>query len=348
MLGVPNIFGPDFMHLPTLNHGDMFTSAWRGTLKCEATDDITTWDFAVFRDAEKWKRHGQQVADALKYIPGSYDRPPRNIAEKISSGYKAKEWQGYLFGLAPALLYDVLPYPHWKNFVKYVRAFRLLHQYKIPTSQLQHSHRLLCHFHREYEELYYQRRVDRLHFVRPCIHAVLHIAPETQRIGPLSYSSQWTLERTIGNLGEEIKQPSNPFKNLSEKAVRRAQVNAIKVLIPQLDPDKPHLPRGCWDAGNGYVLLRAKDRHAVSVSDAESYVIQEKMEELAGISFGDDSTPKVVRWARLRLPNGQIARSAWKENLKDPNKLRMARCVRVSSIQHLSQQSIDMYKAVAR
>ncbi|KAJ6550878.1 hypothetical protein DFH09DRAFT_892146, partial [Mycena vulgaris] len=36
------------------------------------------------------------------------------------------------------------------------------------------------------------------------------------------------------------------------------------------------------------------------------------------------------RWARLRLPNGQIARSAWKEMLKPPDKLRRARCARLS------------------
>jgi hypothetical protein len=72
---------------------------------------------------------------------------------------------------------------------------------------------------------------------------VLHVAPEVQRVGPLLYSSQWTLERTIGNLGEEIKQLSNPFKNLSERALRRAQVNALKVLISRLEPDEESLPR---------------------------------------------------------------------------------------------------------
>ncbi|KAJ7130449.1 hypothetical protein C8R44DRAFT_613768 [Mycena epipterygia] len=299
---------------------------WRGTIKCEPTDDISTWDFAVFRDPELWKKHGQQVGEALQYIPGSFDRPPRNIAEKISSGYKAKEWQGWLFGLAPALLYNVLPYKYWKNFVKYVRAFRLLHQYKIPTAQLIYAHRLLCTFHREFEEFYYQRRVDRLHFVRPCIHAVLHICPEVQRIGPLGYSSQWTLERTIGNLGEEIKQPSNPFKNLSQRALRRAQVNALKVLIPRLEPDAPQFPRGSSDASNGYVLLRARDRRPVCIGDDESRVIREKMAELLGGSTSHNGKLKIVRWARLRLPNGQIARSTWKEKLKEPGKLRMARC----------------------
>ena len=39
--------------------------------------------------------------------------------------------------------------------------------------------------------------------------------------------------------------------------------------------------------------------------------------------------PKVTRWARLRLPNGQVARSHWKECLKPLGKVRTARNVKV-------------------
>ena len=44
---------------------------------------------------------------------------------------------------------------------------------------------------------------------------LIHLVPETVRVGLLSLLTQWPLERTIGNLGEEIKQPSNPYANLS-------------------------------------------------------------------------------------------------------------------------------------
>ena len=43
------------------------------------------------------------------------------------------------------------------------------------------------------------------------------------------------MERTIGNLGEEIRQPSNPFANLSQRGLRRSQVNALKAMIPDLE-----------------------------------------------------------------------------------------------------------------
>ena len=99
-----------------------------------------------------------------------------------------------------------------------------------------------------------------IHFVRPCIHSVVHLPREVLRLGPPVCSSQWTLERTIGNLGEEIKQPSNPFSNFSQRGIRRARVNALKALIPDLALDRAdanHLPRGARDIGDGFVLLRA-------------------------------------------------------------------------------------------
>jgi hypothetical protein len=39
------------------------------------------------------------------------------------------------------------------------------------------------------------------------------------------------MERTIGNLTEEMKQSSQPFVNLSQHGLHCAQVNALKAMI---------------------------------------------------------------------------------------------------------------------
>ncbi|KAL4063314.1 hypothetical protein J3A83DRAFT_4106741 [Scleroderma citrinum] len=75
-----------------------------------------------------------------------------------------------------------------------------------------------------------------------------------RRLGRICYS-QWTMEQTIGNLGQEIRQPLNPYANLSCKGVWCCQVNALKVMVPGLCPEKaPFLPTA-MDIGGGYVLL---------------------------------------------------------------------------------------------
>ena len=74
------------------------------------------------------------------------------------------------------------------------------------------------------------------------MHALLHMEPEVVRVGPSVYYTQWTMEGTIGKLGEEIKQPSNPFANLSQCGTLHSQINALKAIIPDLEPDSDHLP----------------------------------------------------------------------------------------------------------
>ena len=326
ILGIPGCFGSDIMHLATFNLSDLVVSLWRGVFDHEKDDPPSNWPWAVLH-GETWEAHGRDIAAATPFLPGSFDRPPRNIAEKINSGYKAWEWLLYLYGLAPALLYGVLPEPYYSHFCRLVRAMRIIQQHHIRADDLLLAGNLLESFVRDFEALYYQGRVDRLHFCRQSVHALLHLAPEVTRIGPPICSSQWTMERTIGNLGQEIRQPSNPYANLSQRGLLRCQVNALKAMVPDLDPPPPPLPRGAIDLGQGYALLRAQDRYTRLMHPQEASAL---LRYLGGVPENSDSwCPKVTRWARLRLPNGQVARSRWKESIKPLGKIRIARNVKV-------------------
>ena len=242
------------MHLAALNLTEVLLGLWRGTLLCDASDDKRLWDWAILK-GETWTAHGRTVADATPYLPGSFDRPPRNPAEKINSGYKAWEFLMYVFGLGPALLHNILPDQYWRNFCKLAFGIRVMHQHSISSTLLRAAHAALTEFADEYELLYYQRREDRLHFCRQSVHALLHLASEVTRIGPPICSSQWTMERTIGNLGEEIKQPSNPFANLSQRGILRCQTNAFIAMFPSFRSSECNIPQGALDLGGGYVLL---------------------------------------------------------------------------------------------
>jgi hypothetical protein len=84
-------------------------------------------------------------------------------------------------------------------------------------------------------------------------------------LGPPVCSSQWTLEHTISNLGEEIKQHSNLFANLSQCRIRQAHVNALKALIPDLVVDGAAMeciPKTAKDLSDGFVLLHTYEKHA--------------------------------------------------------------------------------------
>ena len=334
---IPAGFPGDSMHGPTLNMGDLLLPLWRKTFRCAGNDMTDNWDWGTLV-GDVWKEHGAVVASCREFIPGFIDHPPQNIAEKINSGYKAKEWQTYLYGLAPALLAGILPDRYWKKFCKLVYAIRILHQCTILRTQLEEAHTYLKLFCVEYEEIYVQRRSDQLHMVRPSIHAILHMPSETVRVGPTPLSSTWTMERLIGDLGSEIRQPSNPYQNLSQRGIRRCQINALIALFPFLDHTPKLLSRYSLDIGDGYFLLRAKERTGRLSTEIPEYPLikgyLEQAEQQHGNVPGDDNLQqhkvRVPRWARLRLQNGQIARSAWKEKSRSFKDSRRARCVKVS------------------
>ncbi|KAL1699540.1 hypothetical protein EV121DRAFT_284020 [Schizophyllum commune] len=276
--------------LPALFAGDyLLIPLWRGTFDCDKTDNRDDWPWATLR-----------VVAAHPWIPGSHDRLPRNPAEKISSGYKA--WEFLIW------FYD-LPREYWRHYCKLE---------EILPSEAHEAHRLLTEWSTEFEELYVQRRADRLHFV-------------LGRIGPGIIYSQWTMERTIGNLGEEIKQHANAFANLMQRGLRRCQVNALKAIIPDLaEPIDNPLPYGAFKVDEGYALLRAKDRAArVDITELEIQAMHKYL-RAQGYSVRDDWCPPVVRWARLRLPNGQTARCRWKEEVEGEGDIRASRHVKIT------------------
>ncbi|KAJ7751525.1 hypothetical protein DFH07DRAFT_745390 [Mycena maculata] len=227
------------------------------------------------------------------------------------------------------MLYGILPQKYYVHYCKGVRGVRLLLQDEITPAELIEAHVFISQFSDEFELLYVQRRADRLHFVRPIIHTLSHMAGETARKGPGNIYSQWAMERTIGNLGQEIWQHSNPYANLSECALQRCQVNALMAVIPELAPKHDKLPRGAIDLGDGFRLLGAQDSCSRSVRPCEEAAIRTYIEE----EFGDDAAeawyPSVVRWARARLPTGQTARSFWKEEHKID--LRTSRAIKIQA-----------------
>ncbi|TFK58977.1 hypothetical protein BDN72DRAFT_746774, partial [Pluteus cervinus] len=131
------------------------------------------------------------------YLPSSFNRAPRNPALKINSGFKAWEYMLYLWSLGPAVFRPYLDDAHWKNFCKLVGVMRIVQQREITHEQILEADQLVLEWETEFEELYYQRDAHRLHFIRPCVHLMIHAPMETFRVGPLNNLSQWSTENAI-------------------------------------------------------------------------------------------------------------------------------------------------------
>ena len=343
-LGVPGIFTMDLMHLSVLNDPDLLLGLWRGTIKLYQPDDISTWDWCVLKDKKTWKAHGNSIEAAIPFIPSSFGRAPRNPAEKINSGYKAWEFQLYIYGLGPVLLQHILPQPYWEHYCKLVAGIQMLQRPVITPQDLRNGNKALKDFVRDFEALYYQRKAFQIHFVRHSIHLLTHIAPETVRAGPLACYAQWTMETAIGNLGKEIRQDKDPYRNLEERGVLRAQINSLMAMYPKLDINHGAHGLSIHAHGfpDGYAFLPRCDQFARPMVQPEYDALMEywRHEGWPNQSLWPNA---IVRWARLQLPNGQRARSVWSESTSKSS-LRRTSCVEVShltSLEHSLNAILD-------
>ena len=309
ILPLPICFPGDLMHQPLINIATLFMDLWCGRPGARDADRFSVWPWAVLT-GDVWEDHGKVVSHAAKYLPTSFGRVPRNPQEKISSGYKAWEFLYYIYGEGPGVFYGVLPEPFYSHFCQLVQAIRIIHQRTISREQLVIAHELLLRWVIDFEVLYCKRNPDRLHFVRQCVYSLTHLAKETHRVGPLWLSSQWTMERVISYLGSLLRQPSNLFRNLAAQAGRVACTNALVAMWPELEIPKGD-PRGSKDLGDNYLLLGPKDTIRYFVSPSEGIAIETFFSDYVGAEGVDRRT--IYRWARLRIPTDQIARSRWKE-----------------------------------
>ncbi|KAF8156737.1 hypothetical protein B0H34DRAFT_798121 [Crassisporium funariophilum] len=128
------------------------------------------------------------------------------------------------------------------------------------------------------------------------------------------------MERAIGDLGQQIRQPSNPYANLCQIALRRAQTNALKSICPELD-DTADIPLLLYshDNGDGYIFLVPRQKRPTPLEGAERDMIQAEFQ----MSI-------LRKWGRLRLPNGQIARSVFSEGRRMAPNTRVTRNLKLS------------------
>ena len=81
------------------------------------------------------------------------------------------------------------------------------------------------------------------------------------------------MERVIGVFGSLLKQPSNPFANLTEQAKKIAEINALVSIWPELESEakKPH---GSIEVGDGYLLLGPKDDRPYNLTQGEQDAVR--------------------------------------------------------------------------
>lgn len=99
----------------------------------------------------------------------------------------------------------------------------------------------------------------------------------------------------------------------------RATLSGFYAKYPHYDSDT-HLPKGHILLGGGFLLLRPAENSPHVIRNDEQMAIASFLSSSNDSHAAELNGPaKVTRHPRLKSPNGQIARTAWKEdNRTDP------------------------------
>ena len=115
-------------------------------------------------------------------------------------------------------------------------------------------------------------------------------------------------------------------------------------MYPELVPEEPK-PRTLAILGDGYILMGARERspHYIKVqSEVNALHVF-----LQGLNINlPNWSPYFQKWARLRIPTGQIARTAWREceweaAKKFPRRARMVRVCLILILSHINISHIS-------
>ncbi|KIY61116.1 hypothetical protein CYLTODRAFT_363263, partial [Cylindrobasidium torrendii FP15055 ss-10] len=315
---MPRLFPSHCMHRDFLNYPQLQILLFRGKISHNASDKPEQWLWAVLT-GNVWEKHGALVAKWGQKLPLYVaPHPPRNPVHKINSGYKACEYQAWLYILAPGFLYTLLPHPYFSNLCQFIQGAKITHSFTATNDDLREAQQCLLSAVAGFETLYYGRKLERLHFVCQSIHSHVHTPLEQVYAGCSAAIAQWTIERTIGIIESLFRQHSAPYAHLSAIAVRLAQVGTLHALNPGLKSDREgHLPRGASNLGNGYAVLAPRQGQCVEVTAEETRAIQEySVETGEDIGMMMEDVVSVERRGGLQLPNGQRVRTKWKETLR--------------------------------
>ena len=129
----------------------------------------------------------QQKVDASS-LPSNLGRLPFKIAKSFS-GFTAEQWKSWVTVFSPFALFGHLPENHYKCWLNFVKACRLLSQPMIKISDVGAAHSHLLTFCCDVEKLYGTGRIT------PNMHMHIHLADCVLDYGPVYSFWLFSFER---------------------------------------------------------------------------------------------------------------------------------------------------------
>ncbi|KAF8749189.1 hypothetical protein RHS01_10234 [Rhizoctonia solani] len=190
------------------------------------------------------KKYGTKTVGATNLIPAKFIRPFPNI-ESSRHLYTSELWSFWLIYIGPVVLRGRLPQKYYSHYLKFVQILKCLLQLENTTRRIKQLKEEVIEYVEEFEEYYYQYDYDRLSVCQLTLHALLHIADDVLRCGPVWVAWSFSIKRYCREIVGCAKSKVVPYAAIDRHVLQMAQL-AATALYAVLDPKtilrKPRLP----------------------------------------------------------------------------------------------------------
>lgn len=191
------------------------------------------------------KAFGEHVSQAMRTLPPAFCGNIRDPFLKRQSQYKAYEWMALLhwyflpIGLELEFNSNLL---HVFSSFAYIVDYAMTIKSRSEADLIQLRSKIST-FLTQFEQLFVGDDPEKIQRCRLCVFQLIHVPIHIKWYGSIRLGSQATCERTIGEMGHQIKSKKDPFANLTNIIIERESTRLVQLYHPELVSPRHSLQR---------------------------------------------------------------------------------------------------------
>ncbi|KAG8692847.1 hypothetical protein FRC08_009492 [Ceratobasidium sp. 394] len=283
----PMSYPHEFLHLFLLNHGPNLVSLWSGSYS--RISDSGCENYLISR--ADWIAIGRETEASTNLLPSVFIRPLPNI-QSSTHLYCGESWSFWLIYIGPIVLRGRLGQKYYDHYLELISILKCLLLFYNSTRRIEQLREEIAGYVERFEEYYYQYNYDRLSVCKLTLHALLHVADDVLRCGPVWVYWSFSTERYCREVVACTKSKVVPYSAINKFLLQMVQLATISARFPEIRT----------------ALLFGKGDAPVDTSRME-FVYPE---------LAQFHPERCERWGKLRIKGGDCIRSASASNPLSP------------------------------
>ncbi|CAE6429791.1 unnamed protein product [Rhizoctonia solani] len=140
--------------------------------------------------------------------------------------YTAESWSFWLVYIGPVVLRGRLPQKYYDHYLELVCILKCLLNLENTTRRIEELREEIIEYVETFKKYYYQYDYDRLSVCKLTLHALLHVADDVLRCGPVWVAWSFSIERYCREIVGCAKSKVVPYAAINRHVLQMSQLSA--------------------------------------------------------------------------------------------------------------------------